>query len=152
MSKRTIFTVVLAAVLALSVVFPAAAQKKGEPPRLVLLDLQANGVSNEIAQSLTDMLDLELERAKLYTVLSQQDLRALLKVEEQKQLLGVEGAPMETLARLAKAVNAPYLCRGSVGKVGNTLVVSLDVIDVNEVKAIRRVNQTLVGDTGSLVG
>jgi hypothetical protein len=49
-------------------------------------------------------------------------------------------------------MKAPYLLRGSVGRVGSYLVVTLDLIDVNEAKAVRRVNQTLVGDESGLVG
>jgi hypothetical protein len=135
----------------LAATFPCLALA-AEPPRMVLMDLQANAVSKEVAQSLTDLLDLEIERSGLYTVFSQQDLRAMMAAEEQKQLLGVDDPPIEVLARIGKAVNAPYLLRGSVGKVGSMMVVSLDLIDVQAVKAIRRVNQTLVGDESSLVG
>jgi len=141
--------VVLLGVLIFAV--PAQAEKQ-QPPRMLMLDLVPHGVPKEVAESLTDLLDLEIERAGLYILISQQDLMAMLKTEEQKQLLGVSDPPLEFLSRLGKAANAPYLLRGSVGKVGSMYTIALDIIDVKEVKAVRRVNQTLVGDESGLVG
>ena len=59
-----------------------------ETERLLLLDITPHGVPAELAASLTDLLELEIERGRLYQVISQQDLRNLIKVEEQKLLLG----------------------------------------------------------------
>ncbi len=130
----------------------ALGQEKSPMPRLLVMDLKPNGVSKEIASSLTDLLDMEIERGRLYQVFSQEDVRLILQNESLKQLLGQDDNTDESLAQIGRAINAPFLLKGSIGKIGNVYAISLDLLDVKEVKALKRINQTLVGDEGGLVG
>lgn len=124
-----------------------------EPPRLLLLDLAANGVSAKVAASLTDLLAIEVERGRLFSVVTQEDLRALLKAEELERLLGAGPEELaEAMARLAKAADAPWVLRGSVGRIGGIHVLSATLLDARQAKAVRRVEQNLVGDERGLVG
>lgn len=127
---------------------PAAA----ETERLLLLDITPHGVPAEVASSLTDLLELEIERGRLYQVISQQDLRTLIKLEEQKLLLGKDEQTNENLAKIANQVDAPYLLASSLGRVGKAYLLSLELLDAKQVKVVRRVSQTLIGDQEELVG
>jgi len=152
MNIRRCFQVAILAICALILSAGSSSAAGKQLPKMIVLDLVPNGVSTDIAQSLTDLLDLEIDRAHLYETFSMQDLRAILKKEEIKQLTGAGDPPMELINRLSKAMDAPYLLRGSVGKVGSMMVVSLDIMDIKAVKVVRRVSQTIVGDESSLVG
>jgi len=129
-----------------------AAPAAAETERLLLLDIAPHGVPSEVASSLTDLLELEIERGRLYQVISQQDLRTLIKVEEQKLLLGQDEQTNENLAKIANQVDAPFLLASSLGRVGQAYLLSLELLDAKQVKVVRRVSQTLIGDQEELVG
>ncbi|NOZ85495.1 MAG: hypothetical protein GXP49_04375 [Deltaproteobacteria bacterium] len=136
-----------------TILVPSLSMAK-DKPRLLLLDVTPKGVPAEIASSLTDLLDMELERGGLFQVMSEEDFRSLLKAEEYKQLTGTEQGEGSdaNMARIAKGLNAPFLLRSSLGKVGRAYLLSLDLLDAEKSKVVRRVNQTLVGDPTGLVG
>jgi hypothetical protein len=129
-----------------------AAPAAAETERLLLLDIAPHGVPAEVASSLTDLLELEIERGRLYQVISQQDLRTLIKIEEQKLLLGKDEQTNENLAKIANQIDAPYLLASSLGRVGKAYLLSLELLDAKQVKVVRRVSQTLIGDQEELVG
>lgn len=127
------------------------AAKPGERPRLLVLDLKPVGVDKTIAKSLSGILAMEVERLDKFEIISQDEIRAALKVEEMKQLLGVEEGDGK-IKNVGDALNAPYLLSGQLGKVGNTYLLSLTLIDTETAKAVRRVKQTLVGKREALIG
>ncbi len=126
----------------------------GPPPKIYIQDIQPEaGIDEKVARSLSDLLELEIERGGIFTVVSQQDVRRLLSLESQRLLLGTEtDDDLKRMAAIAKNLDAPYALASSVGKVGSTYVLSLRLIDVQEVKVIRRISQTLVGDEQGLIG
>ena len=134
----------------LALITPLA--QAAESERLLMLDITPHGVPNEVAASLTDLLELEIERGRLYQVISQQDLRNLIKLEEHKLLLGKDEQTNENLAKIANQVDAPYLLASSLGRVGKAYLLSLELLDAKQVKVVRRVSQTLIGEPEELVG
>ena len=138
--------------LSLFLLFFLATPVAAETERLLLLDITPHGVPAEVASSLTDLLELEIERGRLYQVISQQDLRTLIKLEERKLLLGKDEQTNENLAKIANQVDAPYLLASSLGRVGKAYLLSLELLDAKQVKVVRRVSQTLIGDQEELVG
>ncbi len=129
---------------------PNGAAAEAEKPTLIVLPLEPLSVSSEVAASLDDLLVGELERAQLFTVVAQEDLRVLLSQVELKQLLGEDDEA--ELAAVGERLKAQYLLRSSLGRVGNTYLLSLNMIDVKQAKAVRRINQTLAGSADDLIG
>ncbi|RJO66421.1 MAG: hypothetical protein C4523_12495 [Myxococcales bacterium] len=121
-----------------------------EQRTLVVLPLAASGVEESVARSLDDLLVLEIERAGLFAVVARRDLEAILSQVELKQLLGVEEDG--ELAKVGERLQADYLLRGQIGKVGATYLLTLTLLDVKQATAVRRVQQTLTGDADGLVG
>ncbi len=139
----------MAGLLPLLAAAPATAQ---QAPRLYLQDIEPKGVAPPVAAALTDLLELEIERGGLFEVVSQQDLRRLLKVNEQQMLLGLDEGWEQRMAALARQIDAPYALAASVGEVGRATVLALRLLDVERMEVVRRVNQTLVGDQTGLIG
>jgi hypothetical protein len=139
----------MAGLLPLLAAAPAAGQ---QAPRLYLQDIEPKGVAPPVAAALTDLLEIEIERGGLFEVVSQQDLRRLLKVNEQQMLLGLDEGWQQRMAALARQVDAPYALAASVGEVGRATVLALRLLDVERMEVVRRVNQTLVGDQTGLIG
>ena len=119
-------------------------------PSLIVLPLTPQGVGEDVAASLTDLLALELEKTQLYEVMSQEDLKALMTHQGVLQMMGEDNE--EELVKLGKKLDADLLLRGSVGKVGAVYLLSLTLLDVPKAEVVRRVNQSLNGDPEDLIG
>lgn len=121
-----------------------------EKPLLIVLPLAANGVDEEVAASLGDLLVAEFNKAQLYDVIAQDELKDMLSQVELKQLMGVESE--KELAAVGEKLKSDFMLRGSVGLVGNTYLVNLTLLDVKNAVAVRRVNQSVAGDPDDLIG
>ncbi len=138
--------------LVVSLILGAGPAGAGERPRLLVLDTAPSGVPAEIARSLNDLLELEIERGKLYEVLSQDNIRSMIQIEEQKILLGEDESSQRKLAEIGQKVDAPYLLSSSLGKVGKAYLLSLQLLDTKQIKVLHRISQTLIGEPEELVG
>ncbi len=127
---------------------PAAAR---EPPRVLLLDIEPLGVPAELARSLSGLLALELERGRQFVVVSEADVRLMLQVEERRLLLGDDGFEAR-MSEIGKRAQTPYVLAASLGRVGQTHLLDLRLLDVAGARVVRRVSQTLVGEEEGLLG
>ncbi len=151
MPSKAVFLASLTILLVCAVAAPLEAQEGAAKPRLIVLDLKANGVGEDIAKSLTDLVSMELERLDKYDIVTRDTLAAILTLEEQKQLLGVEEGD-DQIAKVGQALNAPYLLKGSLGRVGATYLIHLEIINTETLRVERRSNQNLVGKSDELIG
>ncbi len=151
MPSKAVFLASLAVLLVCAMAAPSVAQEGEGKPRLIVLDLKANGVGEDIAKSLTDLVAMELERLDKYDIVTRDTLAAILTLEEQKQLLGVEEGD-DQIGKVGQALNAPYLLKGSLGQVGSTYLINLEIINTETLRVERRSNQNLVGKSDELIG
>ncbi len=121
--------------LVLPVFVLALATAAGE--KLVVRELDAQGVAPALAQSLTTVVATELAAAGAGEVMSSADLLSLLDQEQQRQLLGCADA--QCASRLAGVADALRLVSGSVAAVGGRFLVSLVLLDTRESEVLRRV-------------
>lgn len=131
---------------------PLQAQEESasERPLLIVLPLEDSGVGRAVADSLSDLLVLEVERVRLFTVLAQKELQDMLRQVANRQLMGVESD--EELAAVGAALQASFVLRGSVGRVGATYLLTLSLLDVKQARSIRRVEQRMAGNPDGLLG
>jgi hypothetical protein len=115
----------------LTLALPAAAAQ------IVALDLQAQGnAPKRLAQALSPLLIAELARREGMSVISQDDVRALLELEAEKQLVGCDDAGC--MADIAGSLGAELLCSSKIALVGKEYVVSLTLLQVDGAKVVRR--------------
>ena len=105
--------------------------------RLVLLDLQANGVDANTVRTITDVVSTAFARHKELDVVAAADLRAMMNVEAAKQASACSGTD-SCMADVAQALGADLLVHGSVGKLGDLLVVNVSLFDARVNRAIGR--------------
>lgn len=87
-----------------------AAAPDPNAPRLVVLDLQRVGGATEAEAALLNDAVVEwVSKAGVFQVVSQADIRTLLGVERQKQLLGCGEDAASCMAELSGALDARYL-------------------------------------------
>jgi hypothetical protein len=99
-----------------------------EPPhRIATLELEASGVSAELAHTLAVLIPNELRAAAPGAqVISSEEIRNLIGFERQRELLGcsTQGAS-SCLSEIGAALGAEDLVGGNIGRVGRTYVLVL---------------------------
>jgi TolB-like protein len=109
-----------------------------EKPKLAVLDLQPAGVAPEIATALTDAITQEVSRRGIFDVIASSDIRTLLGMERQKQLLGCSDDAKSCTAELAGALGARFVLSGTLSKLGDALQLSLQTLDTQKAQPIGR--------------
>ena len=108
-----------------------------EAAQIVTLDVApAAGVEAGVAAALTSVMLNALSRREGMSVISQADVRALLELEANKQMLGCSDTACMT--EIAGSLGAELLIAPSVARIGRTYVASLVLIDVDSAKVVRR--------------
>jgi TolB-like protein len=95
--------------------------------KAAVIDFVAAGVDVKLAETVTRLFTAELGRGQGLEVLGRDEVGAVLGFERQRQLLGC--ADNTCLLEAGSMLDARWLVSGTVGKLGNTLVVSAQIID-----------------------
>lgn len=122
----------------------------GQKLSFAVLDLRATGVSPEVADNLTQVLSAEIKQSEGSTVVSRDDIRAMLQLESDKALLSC--ADTSCIAEIGGALGVDKLVVGQVGKLSETYFVSLRLIDPSTAKVDSRVTESYVGKEEQLIG
>ncbi len=101
------------------------------------------GVGKDTAQLLGDALAGELRKRPGISVLTQSDISALLGIEKTRQMLGCTDAGC--MVEIGGALGADRVVHGSLGRVGESLVVNLSALDPKRGKAVSSVSERLRG-------
>jgi hypothetical protein len=122
----------------------AGAARSGKAMKLVLLPLAAlGGVPKETAQLLGDALAGELRKRHGISVLTQADVSALLGVEKTRQMLGCTDSGC--MAEIGGSLGADRVVHGSLGRIGESLVVNVSALDPKRALAAAAVSERLRG-------
>jgi hypothetical protein len=112
--------------------------------KVAMLPLTAlGGVSKETTQLLGDALAGELRRRPGISVLTPSDVAALLGAERTRQMLGCTDSGC--IAELGGALGADRVVHGSIGRVGDSLVVNLAALDPRRAVTVASVSERLRG-------
>jgi len=110
-----------------------------------VLDLEAAGVDRALAKNLTQILSTEVKRIEGATVIGRDDVAAMLQYEADKQNLGCSEDQTSCLAELGDALGVRRIVIGQVGKVGDSYVVNLRLVQTEQVVVENRVTETYRG-------
>lgn len=107
------------------------------------------GIADQTAVLLTEALVAELRRQPGTTVLSDADIAAAIGLERQKQLLGCTD-DSACLTEIGGALGVDRLVHGSIGRVGESLVVTITSIDPGSSRAMASVSERLRGSSDEI--
>jgi TolB-like protein len=124
---------------------------KKKQASIAVFDLVASGVPAETATNLTQILAVEVKKVPGTKVIARDDIRAVLNLEAQKQLLGCSDSTA-CLAEIGGALGVDYLLSGVVGRIADTHVISLRLIDPSTLDVKSRISDSFVGPEDQLVG
>jgi hypothetical protein len=129
---------------------PGFSLAEGQKLSVAVFDLTPTGVPKETAQSLTEVLSVELKRIEGTKVVSRTDLVAMLRLEQQKALMGCAD-DTSCIADIGGALGVDKLVVGNVGKLAESYTISLRLIDPKEIKVDSRVTETFRGPADQLI-
>ena len=107
-----------------------------EPIPITVLQLQGNGVSEEYAKTVSELLAVELARFPEVRVTNDADLRRMMDLEAEKQSLGCDES--SCLLEIAAALGTRYVVWGSVGELGKLVVVTVNLFDSDVQRSVNR--------------
>lgn len=119
----------------------SAAAASGATQRLAVLKVAAQGAPTSVADTLTQVITEQAGRTPGFNAISQAELSSLLGVEKQRQLLGC--ADQSCLAEIGGALGARLVLSATLGKVGESYVLSLQLIDSQKAQIKARESRTI---------
>lgn len=112
--------------------------------KLAVLELGAHDVTEGLGRNLTQLLSLELKRLDGVAVISRDEVQTMLRFETEKQALKCD-SDLACLMEIGGALGVDYLVAGSIGRLDDTFVLGLKLLDVAEAKAAHRVAESFRG-------
>lgn len=128
----------------------AAASESQRPTRVAVPNMVAtSSTDTELAKTLTQVLTIEVNKVRGVEAIGMADIEALLNHEQQKQLLGCEDA--SCIAEIGGALGVDALLSSSIGRVGETIVVSIQLNDTHSARKIGGAYETVSGKPDELI-
>lgn len=128
-----------------------ASSSASAAPRLkvAVLELKATGVEKAVTDNLLEIFASGIHELGCCSVVSGAEISAMLGFEKQRQLLNCSETSCVT--DLAGALGVDYLTLGTVGRVGDTFVVSLKLVDARHATVVGRFAQRVEGRVDRLL-
>jgi hypothetical protein len=134
--KKTAFIITILLPFALINIPPASAQK--DLPKIAVWGLEPRNVPATHARELTSILVSEIAKVKVYEVYSQENVRTLAGWTAERMTLGCTDT--KCLTALGQ-MDISKLISGSVGRIGNTFSISLNLFDTQNAKSEKAVSE-----------
>ena len=115
---------------------------------LAVLDLEGRGISALEASSLTDRLRSELVKTGAVTVVERGQMNQLLE-EQDFQMTGCTSD--ECAVEVGQLLGVSLMVAGSIGKLGNTFLVDVRIIDIQTGAIIETMTRNYRGEIDGLI-
>jgi hypothetical protein len=125
---------------------PPPSRKAPRPIRVVVYDITAADLSAKRAQLVSECIVEEVRKLERVSVSSIAEVRAMLSLEEQRQMLGCDQA--SCLVQLAGALGADDLVLGQVGSVGDSTVLTIKRVDLQTAEVRHEYTRRMQGGGG----
>jgi TolB-like protein len=122
---------------------------KGAKLSFAVFDLKPTGISAATAQNLTQVLSTEVKGIEGASVVSRDDIAAILQLQDTKQRVGCDDAGC--MAEIGGALGVDRLLTGDAGKVGSLYIVNLRLLDVRRGIVDSRATESFSGDEEQLL-
>jgi TolB-like protein len=121
----------------------------GQQLKLAVMPLAARGVPASTSDAMTQILASELNQISGISVISRDDIRAMLdKVATEGELGCTEN--LGCIIEIGAALGLAKLVTGTVGKLQDTYVIAMQLIDTRKAAIENRVLETFEGDADEL--
>src|SRR6185436_18478025 len=121
----------------------------GVVTRVAVAGFKATGVDEILVENLTETFTTEAGKVAGFNIIGQNEIKDLVGYQAQQNMLGCDDAAC--MSDLAGALGVDMLIAGTVGKVGETFVVNVRIIDVKKAETKQRVGETIAGRADALL-
>ena len=129
--------------------FPAVAL--AEPVSVAVMEFTSKGgVTQDQMDALSDMLAKEIEGLGDFRVIGKSDISSMLSLEEQKQRLNACD-DQACLAEIGGALGVRWVVVGNVSLFGETYLLNMKLIDVEQARVAGRVSKSITGGESNLI-
>ena len=133
----------------LLLLFATQAQAQSSQGIMVWRLEQKEGISGNIIDSISGLITAQVEKFSGSKVVSEADIRTLIKGEEVKQRCGENDT--SCIAEVGSALGVPEVVSGDLGRMGNYWILNLRRIKVRTAEVIKRSSRNIKGDVDMLI-
>ncbi len=120
--------------------------------KVAVVGFKASGMDEATVQNLSELFTTEIGGVPGYKVIGQSEVRDLLGYQAAQAALGCDNeANPKCLASLQSVLGVDLIITGTVGTVGDTFVVSVQLIDIVKVETVGRFSGTVAGSVEVLL-
>jgi hypothetical protein len=130
--------------VAVMVLASATTTPQTDRPKIAVLDVQVTNLDKELSRVLTDVLSSAVYALGTYEVVTPRDVEAMLDMESKKQLLTCN--ELSCMAEIGGALGTQYIIDSSIGKVGQTYVINIKLINTAHVTVEGRISESVRGE------
>lgn len=112
---------------------PLSAQEKNAKPRIAVLDINPSGVPQTLAVSVTDLFSTEMVNTGMFEVVERMQVAKILN-EMGFQQTGVTDS--SAAVEVGKMLNTKLVVIGTIGKLGQKLVLTAKIVEVEKGKIL----------------
>lgn len=124
----------------------APAEGKGHVLRLAVYEMKVDGIDERVGRVVTDAVVAEVRKLQRVSVVSMDEVKAMLDHEAQKQLTGC--ADDSCIAEIADSLGVDGIIIGTLAKIGDDHVFGLRRIDQRAAASLGQVSQRLQAGNG----
>ncbi len=135
--------------LGVAVAKPAFTLPAGQSLKLAVMPMSPRGIPDATADAMTQILSAELNQIKGVSVISQDDIKAMLNKVALEAKTGCTDN-VQCIVEIGAALGLSKLVSGSVGKVKDTYVIAVQLIDTRKAEVQNRVLESFAGDADEL--
>ena len=117
--------------------------------KIAVLPIEQTGVEERVISSLTAVISVELEKTGVFEVTATSDIEAMLEVERQRDALGC--TEVNCLVGLGMTLGVDRILRTHVGKMGETYILDLSIINARTSRSEGRTYETVRGGPEKLL-
>ena len=142
------FGLLLKSVIIIILLYPNLIISQTTKINVAVLNFSARGISDYEVETLTDCFRDELVNMKQFRIMEREKMDDMLK-EQGFQQTGCTSS--ECLVEVGQLINVQRMIGGSIGKVGQTYVVSVRVIDIEKGEVLIALNEKYKGEIDGLL-
>ncbi|MBI5512090.1 MAG: PEGA domain-containing protein [Deltaproteobacteria bacterium] len=119
-------------------------------PRIAVMPLKPQRVNADIVKIMDTLVVTHVGATKRYEVIGADEISAMLEMEGMKDKLGC--SDVACASEIGGALNARYTIAGSVGKLGDNILINLTLFDNRAMTAVERASITVPNDENLFEG
>lgn len=129
---------------------PIQAKDAAEQVKVAVMEFASKGGVTQVQMdALGDMLATEIRSLGHYKVIGKSDIKTILKVEDDKQLLGCDD--VNCIAEIGGALGVRWVVAGNISRFGEVYLLNIKLLDVEKIAVAGSLFRKIEGGEAALI-